>query len=150
MNIERLAKADPKSQMPRKFKSTASRESISTHNFQEVMNQQRQSLNAERYQAAMSKIEEQGKRLADFRTAEELREYKKLLQTFIDETVQHSRQLEAQRDFNRRGSHSYTIVKEVDEKLTQMTNDILKNETNHLDILAHVGEIRGLLLNLYL
>jgi uncharacterized protein YaaR (DUF327 family) len=40
-------------------------------------------------------------------------------------------------------------VKEVDTKLVDLTNDILQKEKNSLNLLKRVGEIQGLLINMY-
>ena len=43
----------------------------------------------------------------------------------------------------------YKIVKEVDKALIDLTNSVLDKEKNSLDILSRVGEIKGLLINMY-
>ena len=51
----------------------------------------------------MSAIEDQGKVLADSRTVEDLKKYKKLVKEFMDSAVKNGLRLEEQRGFNRRG-----------------------------------------------
>ena len=71
-------------------------------------------------------IEEQGKILAESRTVEDLRRYKKLVKEFLAEAVNNGLKLEQQRGFNRRGrTKVYKIVKEVDSKLIELTNLVL-------------------------
>ncbi|MES9803355.1 DUF327 family protein, partial [Priestia megaterium] len=41
------------------------------------------------------------------------------------------------------------LVKEVDTKLVDLTNDILQKEKDSLNLLKRVGEIQGLLINMY-
>ncbi|AXF54818.1 YaaR family protein [Salicibibacter kimchii] len=149
MDIERLGKTNTSSHMMRSSTTVPSNKRIGSPSFQDIMNHQRQSVNHERLQAAMGKIEDQGKMLAEFRTARELREYKKLIRNFVDEIVRNGLQIEDRRGFNRPGTNAYRIVTEVDEKLMRLTEEIMEKEAGHLDILARVGEIRGLLLNLY-
>jgi len=43
----------------------------------------------------------------------------------------------------------YKLVKEVDTKLVDLTNDILQKEKDSLNLLKRVGEIQGLLINMY-
>jgi len=75
---------------------------------------------------------------------------KKLVKKFLEEAVQNGLQLEEQRGFNRRGrTKIYKIVKEVDSKLIDLTNTVLDKEKKGLDILNKVGEIKGLLINIY-
>lgn len=122
-------------------------ESIS---FQEVMAKGRQQAVYEKLTKMVEEIESQGKKLAEHRTVDELRKYKKMVKEFMDEAVQNGLKLEEQRGFNRRGrTKIYKIVKEVDKKLIDLANDVLNKEKSHLDILSKVGEIQGLLINLY-
>lgn len=122
-------------------------ESIS---FQEVMSKGRQQLLHERLTKLVEDIEDQGKVLAESRTVDELRKYKKMVKEFMDEAVQNGLQLEERRGFNRRGrTKIYKIVKEVDKKLIDLTNAVLDKEKSGLDILGMVGEIKGLLINIY-
>ncbi|QQK75944.1 YaaR family protein [Salicibibacter cibarius] len=149
MDIEHLGKTETSSRMMRRSMTAPSNQGLRSQSFQDIMNHQRQSVNADRLQAAMNTIEDQGKMLAEFRTAKELREYKKLIRNFMDDVVRNGLQIEDRRSFNRRGTNACRIVTEVDEKLMRLTEDMIENEAVHLDILAHVDEIRGLLLNLY-
>ena len=59
-------------------------------------------------------------------------------------------ELTEHRGFNQRGSTKvYKLVKEVDKKLIDLTNEVLDKEKKGLDILGLVGEIKGMLINLY-
>lgn len=118
--------------------------------FQEVMSKNRQQTVYDKMVKIVSDIEEQGKNLAENRTVDQLRKYKKMVKDFLEEAVQNGLQLEEQRGFNRRGrTKIYKIVKEVDRKLIDLTNTVLDKEKNALDILNQVGEIRGMLINIY-
>ncbi|WP_071393504.1 YaaR family protein [Bacillus tuaregi] len=122
-------------------------ESIS---FQEVMAKGRTNIVYEKLTKLVHEIEDQGKVLAEKRTVDHLRKYKKLVKEFMDEAVQNGLQLEEQRGFNRRGrTKIYKIVKEVDSALIDLTNTVLDKERSSLDILKKVGEIKGMLINMY-
>ena len=43
----------------------------------------------------------------------------------------------------------FKIVKVIDEKLLDLTDEIIAKEKKGLDILKCVGEIQGLLVNIY-
>lgn len=118
--------------------------------FQEVMSKNRQQTVYDKMTKMVQEIEEQGKVLADNRTVDQLRKYKKMIKGFMEEAVQNGLQLEEQRGFNRRGrTKIYKIVKEVDKKLIDLTNTVLDKEKKSMDILSMVGEIKGLLINIY-
>ena len=122
-------------------------ESIS---FQEVMAKGRSNVVYEKLTKMVSDIEEQGKVLAEKRTVDHLQKYKKMVKEFMNEAVQHGLKLEEQRGFNRRGrTKIYKIVKQVDSKLIDLTNAVLNKEKTSLDILNQIGEIKGMLINLY-
>jgi len=130
-----------------KTKQDIPTESIS---FQEVMAKGRTNVVYEKLTKMVSEIEDQGKVLAEKRTVDHLRKYKKLVKEFMDEAVQNGLKLEEQRGFNRRGrTKIYKIVKEVDSKLIDLTNTVLDKERTSLDILKKVGEIKGMLINMY-
>ncbi|MBB2481645.1 YaaR family protein [Bacillus sp. APMAM] len=136
MNIKQIQK-----------KEEVATESIS---FSEVMSSGRANATYERLSKLVKDIEEQGQILAKSRTVDDLRKYKKLVKSFMKDAVDNGLKLEEQRGFNRRGrTKVYKIVKEVDKKLIDLTNAVLEKEKNGLDILGLVGEIHGLLVNIY-
>lgn len=118
--------------------------------FTEVMGSKRESLIYEKMAQMVKDIEDQGKVLAQSRTIDDLKKYKKLVKQFMDDAVKNGLELENQRGFNRRGrTKVYKIVKEVDKKLIDLTNAVLEKEQKGLNILNLVGEIKGLLINIY-
>lgn len=130
-----------------KARDEVAKESVS---FSEVMSKGRKQQNYERLTGMMKEIEGQGKQLAESRTIDNLRKYKKLVKDFMEEAVSNGLQLEEQRGFNRRGrTKVYKIIKEVDSKLIELTNAVLDKEKKGLDALSLVGEIHGLLINIY-
>ena len=128
-------------------KEEAAMESVS---FTEVMAKKRNDIVWERVQQQIQQIEEQGKKLAESRTIEDLKKYKRLVKQFLDDAVKNGLQLEEQRGFSRGGrARIYKIVKEVDRKLIELTNEVLQKEQKGLEILRLVGEIQGLIINIY-
>lgn len=132
--------------------STKKKEDVasSSVSFTEVMGKKRENLLHEKMTKLMQDIEDQGKVLADSRTIDDLKKYKKMVKEFMEEAVNNGLSLEEQRGFNRRGrTKVYKIVKEVDSKLIELTNTVLDKEKKGLDVLGLVGEIKGLLINIY-
>ncbi|RLQ96794.1 YaaR family protein [Falsibacillus albus] len=128
-------------------KEEAASESVS---FTEVMASKRTNVLYDRFAKMGSEIEEQGKVLAKSQTVEDLRKYKKLVKAFMEDAVKNGLKLEEQRGFNRRGrTKIYKIVKEVDKKLIDLTNEVLQKEKKGMGILGMVGEIQGMLINIY-
>ncbi|MGG6433310.1 YaaR family protein [Anoxybacillus sp. D401a] len=128
-------------------KDDAPMESVS---FTEVMQKKKSDVLFERFQAMAQQIEAQGKKLAESQMVEDLKKYKKLVKQFLDDAVKNSLQLEEQRGFSRGGrTKIYKLVKEVDQKLVELTNAVLEKEKKGLDLLGLVGEIQGLIINIY-
>ncbi|HJV17140.1 MAG TPA: YaaR family protein [Bacillales bacterium] len=129
------------------LKETVVKDSIS---FTSVMDNKRADLTLEHLTKQMQEIESQGNKLAESRTVENLRKYKKLVKNFLDDAVKNGLNLQEQRGFNFRGSSKlYKLVKEVDKKLIDLTNSVLDKEHEGMDILGMVGEIKGMLVNIY-
>lgn len=124
--------------------------SLEKTTFQEVMAQRRQEWDETKLNKLIEDIEDQGKVLAESRTVEDLRQYKSMIKQFMDDAVKYGLKLEEKRGFNRRGrAKIYKVVSEVDKKLIDLTDAILKKQKSTLDILDMVGEIKGLLINIY-
>lgn len=118
--------------------------------FQEIMKQGRNNAQYERLNELLTKIDDQGKTLSESRTIDELRKYKQLVKEFMDDAIKLGLSLEERKGFNRRGrTKVYKIVREVDQKLLNLTDAVLNEQKKGLDILDMVGEIRGLLVNVY-
>jgi uncharacterized protein YaaR (DUF327 family) len=144
MEVQKITKANVTNISRKEEKAT---ESVS---FTEVMAKKRNDVVFERIQQQVKEIEEQGKKLAESQTVEDLKKYKKLVKQFLDDAVKNGLQLEEQRGFSRGGrARIYKIVKEVDKKLIELTNTVLQKEQKGLDLLRIVGEIQGLIINIY-
>jgi uncharacterized protein YaaR (DUF327 family) len=119
--------------------------------FDEVMRTQGQQFDVEKFNKLIEKIDLQGERLARSRTIKDLKEYKALVKSFMEEAVKNGVALEERHGFSRRGrSKVYKIITEVDKKLTEVTDAVLKKEQKGINILDTIGEIRGLLINMYM
>ncbi|MCM3185392.1 YaaR family protein [Priestia megaterium] len=118
--------------------------------FTGVMAKKQKELTYEHLTQVINKIEEHGKQLVKSQTIDSLRKYKTLVKQFMNEVVKNGFELHEERGFNHRGTTKiYKLVKEVDTKLVDLPNDILQKEKNSLNLLKRVGEIQGLLINMY-
>lgn len=118
--------------------------------FSDVMSKKREHLLYERLDQLRGEIEAQGEKLGKSQTIEDFRKYKKLVKQFMDDAVSNGLKLEEQRGFDWRGrTKVYKIVKEVDGKLIDLANEVLAKEKKGLNILSLLGEIEGLLINIY-
>lgn len=144
MEVNRIERANVNKVEKKKEVATAS---IS---FAEVMKKGRSDQFVDRLKQLLHDIDDQGKVLVETQTVEELRKYKQLVKDFMKEAVDNGLKLEERRGFNRRGrTKVYKIVKQVDQKLLELTDTVLKEQEKGLKILDLVGEIKGLLVNVY-
>ena len=103
----------------------------------------------ERLRGLARDIEAQGEKLAQKVDIRELRVYKKMIAEFLDEAVGKSRKFSKQSYLDRKGRHKvYAIIKKVNEELDELTQDLLRDEKDHISILTRIEEIKGLILDL--
>lgn len=119
--------------------------------FKQMVQSHTQSLKNEELQQLMNKISEQGEKLARFRSFQDLVRFKHLIKGFLEKTVYDSYQLDSSFSFHPEGnSKQLQLVKEIDEKLAQLTEQVLEQEEKSVHLLDIIGEIKGLLVNLYM
>lgn len=105
----------------------------------------------ERLQELLSKIDKQGAKLTETPTYAELKAYRELVKTFVGEAVSRMYSLKSQAGWDRQGRQKmYTTVKNVDETLASMTEDIRLGQESKLNIVAKQDAIRGMLVDLYM
>ena len=144
MDVQRIGKA---ALLKAGRREEARKETIS---FKEVIGTRRTDITLERLTKRMQEIEAQGRVLADTQSIDHLRKYKKLVKDFMDDAVKNGLQLEERRGFSQRGSAKvYKLVKEVDQKLVELTNAVLDKEERGISLLGMIGEIQGMLINIY-
>lgn len=122
----------------------------SKQEFRTLLLKERDQLQQDRLHALLEEIQSQGERLARTRTVKELHLYKRLIERFVKEAVDFGMELKHTGGWSHSGRmESYTLVQKVDEELLALTDIVLDEGKDALDILEKVGEIEGLLINLY-
>lgn len=121
-----------------------------TTNFAEVMDTSREKLQMDEFQQLLSQIDEAGSRLARSRNLKDLSKFKSLVKQFVKQTVEYGMKNKQSQSFDRFGeSRKLNIVETIDKKLADLTDACLRKEQPALDILGKIGEVKGLLINLY-
>lgn len=104
----------------------------------------------ERLNTLMQEITMQGERLYKRRDVKDMKHYRGLIKEFMNEVVTHSHSFTRENFLDRRGRHRvYGIIRLVDENLDQLAQELMKDEKDNLAILNKIGEIRGLLLDIF-
>jgi uncharacterized protein YaaR (DUF327 family) len=103
----------------------------------------------EKVDALMNDITLQGNRLAEHMDIRDMKHYRALIKEFLNEVVYRSHKFSRENFLDRKGRHRvYGIIKLIDSNLDELAQALVSDEKDHISILAKIGEIRGLLLDI--
>ncbi len=103
----------------------------------------------ERLSLMYQDITMQGNKITKHMDVADMKRYRALIKDFLNEIVNRSHKFSRENFLDRKGRHRvYGIIRRVDETLDELAQELMKDEKDHLSILARVGEIRGLLLDI--
>lgn len=103
-----------------------------------------------RLQGLMEEITMQGDRLYKRRDVRDMKKYRSLIKEFMNEVVSRSHAFSRENFLDKRGRHRvYGIIRLIDQNLDELAKELVKDEQDNLSILNKIGEIRGLLLDIF-
>lgn len=103
-----------------------------------------------RLTALMEEITMQGKRLGKRRDVKDMKRYRGLIKDFMNEIVSRSHNFSRENFLDRKGRHRvYGIIRLIDQNLDELAQELMKDEKDNLLILSKIGEIEGLLLDIF-
>ncbi len=103
----------------------------------------------ERLTNLMGEITAEGEIISKRKNIKDMRRYRALVKDFMNEILNRSHKFSRQNFLDKKGRHRvYGIIKLVDQNLDDLATELLKDESDNLAILAKIGEIRGLLIDL--
>ena len=103
----------------------------------------------ERLTLMMEDIVQQGKRIGKRRDIRDMKQYRGMIQEFMNEIVTRSHKFSRENFLDRRGRHRvYGIIKLVNKNLDELAAELIKDEQDTISILEKIDEIRGLLLDI--
>ena len=98
----------------------------------------------------MSQIDEQGKKISKKKDIRDMRRYRELIKELLNEVVYRSHEFSRENFLDRRGRHRvYGIIRLVDKNLDELAEELMKDEQDNISILSKIGEIQGLLLDIF-
>jgi uncharacterized protein YaaR (DUF327 family) len=98
----------------------------------------------------MAQIDEQGKKIAKKTDIRDMRRYRELVRDLMNEIVYRSHGFSRENFLDKRGRHRvYGIVKLIDKNLDELAEELMKDEKDNISILSKIGEIEGLLLDIF-
>ncbi|WP_413300403.1 YaaR family protein [Bacillus sp. 1P10SD] len=130
--------------------TTNERSITNTTSFQKIMNTYSKELTKDHLQQILQEVDEQGKRLSEKPTFSELRKYKDLVKQFMGEVTKNGVGLYQTDSWDPYGGNkTLKTIQVLDLKLMELTDHVLNEQNEGLSILDRIGEIKGLLINLY-
>lgn len=92
----------------------------------------------------------QGKKISKHMDVKDMKRYRTLIKDFLNEIVNRSHKFSRENFLDRRGRHRvYGIIRLIDQNLDDLAQELMKEEKDHISILGKIGEIRGLLLDIF-
>lgn len=103
-----------------------------------------------RLQGLMEEITMQGERLSKKRDVRDMKRYRGLIKEFLNEVVSRSHSFTRENFLDKRGRHRvYGIIRLIDENLDELAKELVNDEKDNIAILGRIGEIKGLLLDIF-
>lgn len=103
----------------------------------------------EKLTSLLTEITAQGEKISKKKDIRDMKKYRGLIKDFMNEIINRSHEFSRENFLDRKGRHRvYGIVRLVDENLDALAQELCKEESDNMAILAKIGEIRGLLLDI--
>lgn len=120
--------------------------------FQHILTEKQTSVAKEHLNTLLEGITKQGERLVRSQSLKDLHNYKRLIRSFLQEVVKYGLSLEETTSFSPLSSRErkLKVIKEVDKKLLELSEEMIEREDQNIRLLDNIGEIKGLLIDLYL
>ena len=130
--------------------STTERTSANSASFQKILNSYSKDLTQEHLHQLLQDIDQQGLQLSEKPTLKELHKYKNLVKQFMGEVTKNGMGLYQTESWDPYGGNkTLKTVQVLDRKLMELTDHVINQQNAGLSILERIGEIKGLLINLY-
>ena len=134
-----------------KLKNDQMQKSKGAAQFGKMVIKQGEKLHSEQITRLLGDISTAGDRIARSRNLRDMAKFKMLVRRFLKEAVDTGLELKQSHTWNQYGEgRRLKIVKTIDEKLVELAEDLLDEEKSAIDLLEKIGEIKGLLINLYM
>jgi len=97
----------------------------------------------------LKRINEKGKFIKEKMEIKDLVEYKKMIAEFLERTVKFSHKYSKETKFGRDGSYKVMgIVQKVNEELSALTEQLMSDEKEKINIVERISGIQGLLVDM--
>lgn len=118
--------------------------------FKSQLSNEKQAIYMEHIQGLISEIERQGEKLGKKADMSELQKYREMITKLINETVSNGFVFEKEGRMGANGrSKIFATIKQINDKLDEMTKKLLESEKENINFLDDIDDIRGLLVDMY-
>ncbi len=118
--------------------------------FSALMGDRQQQQTREELEQLMKEIKADGEKLVDERNIEVLVDYKKKVRAFVSKAVDFAYDIKDKKGVTRFGRGKILkTVSLIDNTLDQLTREFLNEERARITMLENIGELQGLLYNIY-
>ncbi len=118
--------------------------------FSSLLGEKKQEWTREELEHMMLDIKADGEKLVDERNIEVLVAYKKKIKSFVSKAVDYAFDIQDKKGLSRFGRGKILkIVSQIDDTLVELTENFLDEERARINMLDKIGELQGLLYNIY-
>lgn len=115
--------------------------------FSQSFNQARDRKSQEQLKKMCDDIKKRGNRLVLTKTYADVRMYKKMIKEYLESVLQFM--YDTKKDISFWQTQYFVTVDTIDTKLEEITNSLMSEEKENLDIAATIDEIQGLIVDIY-
>ncbi|MGG7177156.1 YaaR family protein [Clostridium paraputrificum] len=115
--------------------------------FSQSFNQARDRKSQEQLKRMIDDIKKKGNRLVITKTYADVRMYKKMIKEYLESVLQFM--YDTKKDISFWQTQYFITVDTVDAKLEELTQVLLGDEKDNLNIAATIDEIQGLIVDIY-
>ena len=115
--------------------------------FSQSFNQQRQKKSEEQLKKMIDDIKKRGSRLITTKTYVDVVMYKKMIKEYLESILEFM--YETKKDISFWQTQYYVTVDTIDAKLEELTQALLSDEKDCINVVAAVDEIQGMIVDIY-
>lgn len=117
--------------------------------FSNILSQTKQ-LQGQELELFLKKLDDQGKKLSETMSVQDLVEFKNMVKRFLKSTLGKSRSMQEETIWDFRGQPKVMArVTKIDRALEELGEQILSSQAEPLKVLAKIDEIKGLIVDLF-
>ncbi|MGL5150445.1 MAG: YaaR family protein [Clostridium sp.] len=115
--------------------------------FSQSFSQARDRKSQEQLKKMMDDIQKKGNRLVITKTYADVRVYKKMIKEYLESVLQYM--YDTKKDISFWQTQYFVTIETIDGKLEELTEQLLGQEKENLNIAATIDEIQGLMVDIY-